>query len=245
MATFHSLLFALHIVVGSAALVLFWIPMLSKKGQLNHVTFGHYYKNTMYAVAGTGAMMAIIVLLMPYAIHGQAIMASPDPAAALEYTQTMYGFLLYLSLVSYTSTRHGAAVLVARNNRALLRRFQYQAPLWLLLAGGVICLFHGAITGGMLHIVFGLLGVSIALSMLRYVLRKSIKQNQWIIEHIGAMIGSAIGAYTAFIAFGGRTVFSELGAWQIAFWIAPGVAGGIATSIISSRYAKKLGLHQS
>jgi hypothetical protein len=43
----------------------------------------------------------------------------------------------------------------------------------------------------------------------RFCLAKSVSVNRWLVEHIGAFIGSGIGAYTAFMAFGGRSMLAS------------------------------------
>ncbi len=242
MSALHSVLFVIHILVGSAALVLFWIPMLSKKGQLNHVTYGHHYKTAMYAVAASGAFMAALVLVWPMAIKGDSIANAADPQRALFNVRLFSAFLLYLSVLSFTTTRHGINVLLVKGRRREMQRFDYLLPIWVLLIGGVACLYAGIAFKRTLLTVFGILGLAISASMLRYCLKGAVKRNEWVIEHIGSMIGSGIGAYTAFIAFGGRTLFSGLGSWQMVFWIAPGLLGGLAAHFIARRYAKQLGL---
>lgn len=242
MTSIHSILFAIHILVGSAALVLFWIPVFSKKGQLNHVNFGRYYRTTMYAVAGSGAIMAIMVLLMPAVIKAQHFNGSANPEQVVFTLRLFWGFLLYLSLLSFVSTRHGMSVLAVKSDIAKLRVWRYQLPLWLLLIGGIGFVAAGTIYERTLHMVFGVLGILVAIGMLRYSFLKEVKNGQWVVEHLGAMIGSGIGAYTAFLAFGGRSLFADLGNWQLVFWIAPGVIGGIAANVIARNYAKKLGL---
>ncbi|WP_100643918.1 hypothetical protein [Alteromonas facilis] len=242
MSSLHSILFVIHILSGAGALVLFWIPMLSKKGQLNHTTYGRYYASAMYAVAGSGALMAIMVIALPMAIKGNMIVASNNPAQVIENIRIFWAFLLYLSLLSFVTTRHGLAVLRVKQARQPLRHWSYIFPLWALLLGGIACLATGVALGRHLHTVFGVLGVFLSISLIRYSTRDEVKKHQWVLEHIGAMIGSGIGAYTAFIAFGGRVFFAEMGQWQIAFWIAPGVIGGIAANVITRRYAKRLGI---
>jgi hypothetical protein len=94
----------------------------------------------------------------------------------------------------------------------------------------------GLLYGRTLHSVFGMLGIAISIGMLRYCLNATPKPKQWLVEHLGAMLGSAIGAYTAFFAFGGRSLFSDLGNAQLLFWIAPGVIGGTAIFLLSRKY---------
>ena len=71
-----------------------------------------------------------------------------------------------------------------------------------------------------------------------YIFKKSIKKREWLIEHLGNIIGAGIGAYTAFFAFGGRRFLAEIfaGQLQVVPWILPGVIGGIAIAYLSKRY---------
>jgi hypothetical protein len=65
MSTLHSFTFVLHIIFGSMALILFWLPLASKKGSLDHIKFGRYYAKVMYVVAASGAVMAMLVIYSP------------------------------------------------------------------------------------------------------------------------------------------------------------------------------------
>ena len=237
MTHLHGLLLILHIALGSAALMLFWVPIVTKKGQLNHKIFGNVYKNTMYAVAATGAVMAIMVLAYPLVIkHEYANHENAQQIAS--NLRVFWTFLLYLSLLSFAGTRHGYAVLQVKDNRALLRTWQYVAPLAMLFVGGIALILSGIARGHALHIVFGILGTLIGLGALRYIFAKSVSKRRYIIEHIGSMIGSGIGAYTAFISFGGRHFIESAGSYQIVFWMAPGLMGGIASYLMCKKYGK-------
>jgi len=238
MTYLHSGLFALHILFGSIALVLFWVPFFTKKGQLNHVKFGNYYKNSMYAVAATGALMAIIVLAIPLTIKAKVVENSNDLQISAFYLRLFWAFLLYLAVLSFSTTRHAITVLKVRANNAQMRTFWYLAPLVTLTALGPVFIYLGMTYEQPLHIVFGSIGMIVGISMLQYCFKKEIKPREWILAHVDSMIGSGIGAYSAFLAFGGRTMLSDLGQWQIAFWVAPGVIGVIASWILCKKYQK-------
>jgi hypothetical protein len=237
MTYIHSTLFFIHILVGTAALILFWVPMLTKKGQLQHKRFGRAYRNIMYCVAASGALMAIMVIAMPLTTK-PFLANAQDVDAAVTNFRYFWLFLLYLALLSYTSTRHGDAVLKAKDNRSDLRAFTYLAPLAMLAFGGLVFIGIGVVRENMLHLIFGILGTSVGISMLRYCLAKQVQAKAYILEHIGSMIGSGIGAYTAFFAFGGRQILSGIGSYQIIFWIIPGVAGSILSFYLSKKYIK-------
>ena len=237
MTYLHSSLFFLHIVFGCTALILFWVPMWTKKGQLNHKKFGRYYRNVMYGVAGTGAVMAAIVLAIPLTIKHEY--ADNENAAAIaENIRYFWSFLLYLALLSYTSTKHGDAVLRVKENRSQLRTFGYVAPIALLFACGPLFIAIGLMRGNTLHTIFGVLGIFVGGGMLRYIFKQAVGKRSYILEHVGSMIGSGIGAYTAFLAFGGRQLLDGAGSYQVIFWVAPGVIGGIAAHLLCKKYGK-------
>jgi positive regulator of sigma E activity len=228
----------MHIVAGGMAIVLFWVPLYVEKGKLNHRRFGTYYKNAMYSVALSGAIMSVMVLAAPLAIKGHLAGADADPEKVVKMVRTFWAFLLYLSLLSYVTTRHAVTVLTAKGQIKRLRSPLYISPIALLAAFGPALAYLGVQQEQTLHIIFGILGTVVGVSTLRYCYKKTIARHEWVIEHLSAMIGSGIGAYTAFLAFGGRVLFSGLGQWQIVFWIAPGVIGMIASYLMTQKYSK-------
>jgi hypothetical protein len=121
-----------------------------------------------------------------------------------------------------------------------MRSWTHLSTLALLFVGGVGLLVLGMTYTNTLHMVFGVLGMVLAVQMAKFCLVKAVSPNQWLLEHLGAFIGSGIGAYTAFLAFGGRRVFSELGDFQLVFWIAPGVIGSMTIARLSRKYKKGL-----
>lgn len=238
MQTLHHWLFVMHIMVGSCALLLFWVPMLTRKGSLNHRKFGRYYAHVMYAVAATGALMAALVLLWPMAIKGE-LLSNPDMQEAfIQSVRRFWFFLLYLSLITFFSVRHGLLALQCKKDRAAVRSPLHLTCIALLIGGAGLLLFNGIQHDNTLHIVFAALGALIALSSLKYCLVKEVTAKQWLGEHIGGLIGSGIGAYTAFISFGGRHLFESLGQAQLLFWILPGILGSIVIAYMSQKYAR-------
>lgn len=236
MSTVHNLLFICHILVGSMALLLFWAPIVTKKGSLDHIKFGRYYGNIMYLVALTGALMAVMVMYDPIAIKGDMLKPDGDEEKFTQSIRVFWGFLLFLSLLTYVSIRQGFAVLQHKRDLSALGTPTYLAPLFLLVIGGAVLLYLGIQSTLVLHIIFGILGITIGTGMLRFCLTSKHSPNRITIEHFSAMIGSGIGAYTAFVAFGGRQIFENIGSWQLIFWIAPGVVGSIAITLLSRKY---------
>ncbi|MCC2618043.1 hypothetical protein LJ739_17445 [Aestuariibacter halophilus] len=244
MTYLHSGLFILHVLVGSMALLLFWIPTMNRKGSLDHRRFGRYYSVAMYTVAFSGAMMALLVLWDPIAIKGHLRRADTSIEQFSQAIRAFWYFLLYLSLITFVSVRQGNAVLRHKTNRIALRQWHYQAPLLVLPCAALMSLYLGITRQHTLLIIFAGLGLFIAFGMLRYCWAKQVHAKAWLVEHLGAMIGSGIGAHTAFLAFGGRQLISEFGQWQTLFWVAPGIIGGIAIARLSRRYTPAPKQHQ-
>lgn len=52
------------------------------------------------------------------------------------------------------------------------------------------------------------------------------KEYNWLEEHLSGMLTTAISAFTAFFAFGGRKIFGDIsGNLEVAIWIAPTLIG--------------------
>jgi hypothetical protein len=240
MNTIHSLLFVIHIIFGSMALILFWVPIVTKKGGLDHRKFGRHYANTMYAVAASGALMALMVIFAPLVIKHQLVNENTDTQQLVLNLRIFWSFLLYLSLLTFVNVRHGILVLKNKKKHSNMRQWPHLFSIGLLLVGGLLLFSLGITYSNSLHIIFGVLGTVLAIQSGRFCLAKSVPVNRWLVEHIGSSIGSGIGAYTAFISFGGRSMFGYIGEWQFVFWVAPGVIGAIASARMSRKYKNGL-----
>ena len=131
-----------------------------------------------------------------------------------------------------------------------MKNSHYLLPIILLGLSGLTMAGWGYEKGNILHMVFGGVSVSAAIGMLKYIFRKEVAVNAWLIEHFSGLIGSGIGAYTAFFAFGGRRVLSHIfvGNLQLIPWIAPSVIGIAFTIWLTRKYTIKkqsAGLNQN
>lgn len=236
MLTIHTLSFYLHILFGSAALLLFWIPMTVKKGSLDHKKYGQYYRQVMYIVALSGLLMSAIVLIDPFAIHGDRL----SDASKLDIWNTkmrvFYSLLLFLSVLTITGIRHGQLALATKRNKDAIQSASQVTLNGILIAGSAPLFYAGLQNDITLAMIFSILGLVLGVTNLRYTFSTNRFKNDWLIEHFSGLIGTAIGAYTAFFAFGGRTLIEGIGQWQIAFWILPGVLGSFVIRHYASQY---------
>lgn len=229
----------LHVIAGALALCLFWVPVLMRKGGVDHKTFGRYYSYCMYSVALTGLVMSALIMIAPAVVMPQLLTDSTSSQARIEQAQIFAWFLSHLGIVIWVSVLYGRRVLTAREARHQLRQPLLLGLLGILFINGLALFVFGVFTGRVLQIIFGLLGLSLGGSSLHYIFRAHVAPRSWLREHLNAYIGSGIGAYTAFLVFGGRQLALLSGQWQLVWWIAPGILGAFYIAWASRRYAPR------
>ena len=239
MHTIHSLLIDAHIAIGSIALILFWVPVFAKKGSRVHVKFGKVYVSAMYAVVVTAFVASVLVLIDPIAAEPPGRDLDIEASQRFrERARNFSLFLLMLSVLVFTSLRHGILALRARVDSDALSRPVHRATIGLLLLLGVGVGLIGIRAGLILLMVFSGISIAGAIGMFRDTRANMRKRNERIAAHLNALIGTGIGAYTAFFAFGGSRFFAELlpGQWQVIPWVLPSVIGTIAIRRLVKRY---------
>ncbi|MFC3092874.1 hypothetical protein DRW07_01475 [Alteromonas sediminis] len=237
----NRLLLITHIAAGVVSLLLFWLPIITQKGGINHRRTGTLYSKAMYLAIGTGAVLAIGNILLPQTFKPTLFDTTMSTQAVYEIEwqlRRFWAFILYLGLFTWLLIKHGNAVLHSKTHN-VLNTWTYLLPIVVVLLLGIGIFAIGVAYERWLSMIFGILGISIALGQLRFCLRGNSTKRERIVEHIGAMIGSGIGAHTAFLTFGARSMLQLEGYWQLAVWIAPGVMGGLAIYYASKPYEQK------
>ena len=238
----HQFAFYLHVLVGSMALVAFWLPIFTKKGSSNHIQYGHFFVKAMYAVSISGFVMTTLVLIDPLAVRQPDMNLPIEVLDKLALENRLFsGFLFMLSLLVFNCVQQSVGVLRAKSDRSELKQLRYVSPLVLQVVTAVFMAWYGLEYQRVLFQVFAALCFANALGSLHYAFKKQIKQRQWVIEHVGAIFGAGIGAYTAFFVFGGSRLFKVFvpGDSQLVLWVLPGVVGAIATVWVNKRVVKQ------
>jgi uncharacterized membrane protein HdeD (DUF308 family) len=247
MLSIHQFALYLHIAIGSCALILFWIPVATRKGNLDHKRFGRYFAYAMYIVSLSGILMASSDLLFPVAMHAPGINLTAEEAAAISTEVRDFAlFLLSLSILVLTSTRQGWLTILYKSDREALRSPVHTTLCVSLFVVGLALLANGLRTGNTVFIVFSILQIITGSNNLHYNFKKELKPKEWWLQHLSGFFGAGIGAYTAFFVFGGRrimeSVFGDLYTdYSIVLWVAPGVIGGVAIGFVSRHYKQKFG----
>lgn len=238
----HQYAFYVHVIAGSVAMVVFWLPMLAKKGSAKHVKYGHYFVNGMYTVSISGFIMTILVLIDPIGVREPERNLSIEAATNLAYQNRLFaGFLLMLSILVFNSVRHSVLVLRAKAERELLRTPLHIGLFIFLGLVGLTMGYVGTVQGVVLFQIFAGLCIANSIGTIRYIFKAEVKKREWIIAHLGSILGAGIGAYTAFFVFGGSRLFSQLvsGGGQVFVWVFPGVVGTIASIYLTKKYRRQ------
>lgn len=242
MLSLHTTLLYLHIVLGAIALVVYWLPIFTRKGGALHIQAGKVFYYLMLVVAGSGIVLCGIGLIDPIGIYVASEQLTTEQAnRMLVWRIPLTQFLLLLSLLTWVTVRHAIGVLKAKDNRALLRRWYYQGPVFLMFPLAGFVAYKGISVGMPLLVIFATVSLVTATTISLYVYKKAVSPRAWIIEHFSSMVGSGIAVYTAFFAAGGRRLLAELlpDNWLLVSWLAAPVVGTAALITLTGYYKRK------
>lgn len=210
MELIHDILLWIHIPAGTLSLILFWVPVMTKKGGSLHRKVGTWYYRVMWVVQISAALLSVV-----NAINGR-------------YTSAV--FLGFLALLTAYPLWYSYEILQQQKTWSLSYYKKRRAFAYVLFASSVGMLigalylqFKGT---GVLMAFFGVLGVP-AWREARMSLEVAMQKETRIKMHIKGTIISGIAAYTAFLAFGGRALLADLlpGMWQVLPWVFPTIIG--------------------
>ncbi|MFK7755824.1 MAG: hypothetical protein AB8B53_02705 [Flavobacteriales bacterium] len=217
-----QLILIIHISAGFTSVFIFWLPMLTKKGSKLHKKSGKLYVYSMWIVTITAAILSIKNVIIG------------------EYATAI--FLGFISLITAKPLWHGISILRKGADLERIRKIKTGLNMS-ILAWAIFMLVYASVSPGMwnpLMYIFAILGFTVLPELIRG-LKKAAPNRNKIQIHAIEMTTTAISAYTAFFAFGGREFFSSFltGYLMIIPWVLPGVIGGIANGYFGRKYASK------
>ncbi len=225
MENVFNVFLTIHVVAGFGALVLFWIPTLTRKGGRTHRQVGKWYVRLMWSVVISAWSLCLLKVW-----QGQWVGAS---------------FLGFLGLITAQPLWYGMAVLKQKKRVSMIslqiRRGLSAAVVLFGLAmiGAAIDLkFQGP---AVLLMIFGVLGLTSIKEVFKP-LSKQQSEAHWFIDHLEGMIITGIAAHTAFFAFGGNQFFRGIfvDQWVAIPWIMPTVLGIVAIRLMKRKYQAKM-----
>ncbi|MFK8020556.1 MAG: hypothetical protein AB8B86_12350 [Pseudomonadales bacterium] len=225
--TADNVLLTVHIVAGIISLALFWVPVLSRKGGVNHRRYGVIYVKLMSAVVISAAVMSVLNVI------------------AGEISRAI--FLGFLALLTAKPLWLGIEVLATKKQTSAAYKRKSIALNGLLSVSGFALIIYGITLLGedvaFLMLAFGglgLLGVPELIGLTREQVANADRPKAWLASHIRDMIISGIAAYTAFLAFGANELTSGLftGALVMVPWLAPTVTGSLGIAYATIRFTR-------
>lgn len=244
MSLIYQTLLVVHIAIGFLSLVLFWIPVVAKKGSALHIRTGHWYAKAMYLVGFSALILALMLMTDPISFkftdHNFDDQKVTKVAAQM---RTSGLFLLAISILVLVGVRHGLQAIKAKGNQALMRRADSLAINITLLA---VAIWLGlAAAGGspmnVLYYIFSALCSVTAIINLRFCLKQNVTRGDQIVAHIFGIVGAGIGSHTAFFVFGANRFLAEFLTGYVAIipWVLPGVIGSAIIFQQSKKYKSK------
>jgi uncharacterized membrane protein len=220
-ALIFRIVLGIHIIAGGAALLVFWIPLVTRKGGRTHRRAGWAYVTAAATVAVTGIFSA--ARLMVY---------DPRPHAWRAGV-----FLVYVGLFAAESALLGARALRPQTRADRAQNAVDLVPSLLLVAGGVALVAFGVSQAQLLFVLFAALGVGQGGMHLRSWLTHRKNREGRLLAHMSAMGTSCITTLTAFIVvnaprLGMRTFDPRL-------WAVPIVVLSLGLAIVRRHYAKR------
>ncbi|NEU31788.1 DUF2306 domain-containing protein [bacterium LRH843] len=196
----------LHIIGGVTALLIFWIPMVTKKGGTIHKRIGWVYVWAMGIVSVSAFYMGTYRVFFDESADPERISFSL--------------FLIFIAILSGASAWYGIRVLRFKKREGAHRHLVDLFVSVLLIISGIGIGVYGIRIGSPLITYFPILGIFLGSIQLYYWLRKSFKKMHWYFEHLGGMIACCISTVTAFTVFGAPRLL-DIQSTNLFLWILP------------------------
>jgi hypothetical protein len=233
-----------HVVCGLIGLVAFWMPAIVRKGGTLHKRAGRVFYLATCGVAGTGLVIAALLLAAPLTVHPLRKPVSAAVAAdiAMKFRMAV-PFLIYLLLITFVPVYHGVRVLATRRAPGDLRTPVHTTLNVTAIVGSIVMLALGIALRQAVFAALSPIGLLMGVGQLQFARKPYPTPMAWWYEHMGAMIGGGIAFHTAFLVLGAARLFGFqlTGASTAILWILPSIVGIPATAIWVRYYRQKFG----
>jgi uncharacterized membrane protein len=220
MALLFPRVLAVHIAAGAVALLVFWVPLVTKKGGRTHRCVGWVYVVAAGTLAFTGFLLCI------------QLVSSGSP---LRWRAGI--FLAYVSLLAGASAQLGVRALRTKGRVGVSRAAIDVVPPLLLVVGGVALAAFGIHRSMVLYVLFAALGVVLGLSHLRFWLTPPAHKRGWFLAHMSGMGTSCITTVTAFVVVNARRF--GMRTFDLALWVGPIAVLAVGLTVWRRYYARR------
>jgi hypothetical protein len=216
---FHTLV-ALHIITGSTGAIAFWVPVIGRKGGVNHKRWGKVFTICMLATGSFAICMSLLTIFDPMGTHPHLEGMFEAP-----FIRGIFGWLmLHMGILTINLAWYGWLCVQNRRDHAKNLTPLNVALQFILIVAAVNSAIQGWLIGQFLMIGLTVVGLATAGTNLRFLYKPVRGEKDWLDEHIKALVGAGISVYTAFFAFGSVRILPEL-ALHPGLWSIPLVTG--------------------
>lgn len=214
----YKLTLFLHLGLGLAALISYWVAALAKKGSGPHKLSGKIY------------VLVMIGLLLPAIPLTLRIM--------LTRSNTFGWFLFYLLLITSTALWQGW--FAVRNKRDFARYVgrTFRGLAWANIVAGLAILTLGIASRQPIFIGFSAVGLFGGRGMLSLARKGPAHPRWWMEQHLGAMLGCGVATHIAFLSIGLPKLLPSLAGpgLQNLAWLGPLAAALLARVWLGRKY---------
>jgi len=183
----HTLSVAGHIAVGSAAILFYWIALLSIKGSPRHKAWGRVFMGTLLVVA---LSVGPVLLLRPGAF---------DPARVVQF--------IYIDLCLITVVTIGWTAIRWRSQVERSRGLHFKALGMTILTLGLVVLLAGLASRNPVPVTFSLIGLVYGSAMIRFAwMDGEMHPRWWLGWHLNAICGLFNATHGTVLAVAWRTL---------------------------------------
>jgi hypothetical protein len=213
---FHGFV-AAHIATGAVGLVVFWIPVLGRKGGATHRGMGQVFARCILATGCSAIGMSVCTLIDPIGTH---------PALAdTVMVRGLFGWMmLYLATLTISLAWHGLQTVRNKLHHLDNRHWFSVALQFAAILVALNCALQGLIIGQPLMMAISIVGVASGVTNLVFIYTERPARMAYLKEHVKALVGGGISVYTAFMTFGLARLMPQH-AFNPTLWAIPIVIG--------------------
>lgn len=213
-------LIAAHIAAGATGAVAFWVPVVGRKGSVNHRKWGRVFTRAILATGCFAVALSLLTLHDPMGMHPHLVgRFAPGLVRGIFGWMMLHNAILTINLVWY-----GWSVVTNRRNVAANRTPANLALQYAVMVAAVVCAWRGFLIGQPLMMGISVVGMATGLTNLAFLYARDPSPTYWLKEHVKALVGAGISVYTAFFAFGSVRLYPPL-ALNPVMWAVPLVTG--------------------
>ncbi|MEO6172398.1 MAG: hypothetical protein ABIP02_04715 [Arenimonas sp.] len=214
----------LHAVVGTTALVTFWIAGMSKKGSPIHKTAGKVYLLAMVGILLSAFPMATFITMSGKPVIG--------------------GFLLYLLVITTTGVWNSWRSIRDKRDWKRYTGSIFKILMVMNLLSGLAIAGTGLFVAEHMQMVitsFSLIGILSAYRMYKFQAAAPTDPRWWMREHLTAMIGNGVATHIAFMQIGLPKILPMFSGPVLVniSWMGPLLIAVVAGTYLTKKYAPK------